>query len=294
MLKGGMRQTVWPMTTLEPAFALVLLALAFAFAPRAEAAPDALAPPSGRARPDAPPPGLDPGSVPAQPSAEATEGAPASPTVAREAETAAAAAAGAGVAPTTPTRPRLTCAIGVGTSLDHSGTSDGRTVPIPAFEFSVGAGDGAFGFEANLMSTQASGRYRKVTNGVDDIGVDRAAVDLVLAVRPAWLLARPPVRDGAVAPSAAGRSYLGRIWRSFTIDLGGVAERVAPGVQAAYRFGGLVAGHLDILPLTPADQPSALAVRIGARRVLAPRKLVSTTETADTTLDAFVGLAAVF
>jgi hypothetical protein len=242
--------------------------------------------------------------VPAQPSPapapapDATEGgtaepsaASASPTVALEAGTTAVAAPGT----TTPTRPRLTCAIGVGTSLDHSGTSDGRTVPIPAFEFSVGAGDGAFGFEANLMSTQASGRYRKVTNGVDDIGVDRAAVDLLLAVRPAWLLARPPVRDGAVAPSsAAGRSYLGRIWRSFTIDLGGVAERVAPGVQSAYRFGGLVAGHLDILPLTPADQPSGLAVRIGARRVLAPRKLVSTTETADTTLDAFVGLAAVF
>jgi hypothetical protein len=310
MVKGGMRRTVLPMTALERAFALVLPALALALAPRAEAAPGAPAPPPGPVRAGAPPPGLDPGSVPAQPSPapipvpvplpEATEGAAggpatsASPTVALEAETAAAAAPGTGGPPTTPMRPRLTCAIGVGTSLDHSGTSDGRTVPIPAFEFSVGAGGEAFGFEANLMSTQASGRYRKVTNGVDDIGVDRAAVDLLLAVRPAWLLGRPPVRDGAVVLSATRRSYLGRVWRSFTIDLGGVAERVAPGVQSAYRFGGVVAGHLDILPLTPADQPSAIAVRIGARRVLAPRKLVSTTETTDTTLDAFVGLAAVF
>jgi hypothetical protein len=229
------------------------------------------------------PPGLDPDAIPAEPAAPTAPSREALAAVLAGADPAAPAPAPA------PTRPRFSFAVGFGTSFDHSGTSDGRTVTIPAFEISLGAGDQAFGFEANLMSTQASGRYRQVTNGKDDIGVDRAALDGLLALRPAWMFdwigGRHP------APPA---SYLARVWHSFTLDVGGTAERVAPGAESAYRVGGLLAAHLDILPLTSAVEPSALAIRIGARRALAPRAILTSTDVTDTNLDLFVSLAAGF
>jgi hypothetical protein len=222
------------------------------------------------------PPGLDPDAIPAEPAAtSAPSGKAVSPVMAEAAPA--------------PTRPRFSFAVGFGTSFDHSGTSDGRTVTIPAFEISLGAGGEALGFEANLMSTQASGRYRQVTNGKDDIGVDRAALDALLALRPAWMFDRIGGRH-PVPP----RSYLGRVWHSFTLDAGGTAERVAPGTESAYRLGGLLAAHIDILPLTYADQPSGIAIRIGARRALAPKATLTSAEVTDTNLDLFVSLAAGF
>jgi hypothetical protein len=225
------------------------------------------------------PPGLDPDAIPAEPA----------PSAAPSRDVVPAPLAAASPAPPAPTRPRFSFAVGFGTSFDHSGTSDGRTVTIPAFEVSLGAGDRALGFEANLMSTQASGRYRQVTNGKDDIGVDRAALDGLLALRPAWLIDRIGGRH--LAPPT---SYLARVWHSFTLDVGGTAERVAPGTESAYRLGGLLATHVDILPLTYADQASVLAIRIGARRVLAPKATLTSAEVTDTNLDLFVSLAAGF
>ena len=225
------------------------------------------------------PPGLDPDAIPAEPA----------PPAAPSGEVQASALAVGNPPAAAATRPRFSFAVGFGTSFDHSGTSDGRTVIIPAFEVSLGAGDKALGFEANLMSTQASGRYRQVTNGKDDIGVDRAALDGLLALRPAWMFdwiggrhPAPPV------------SFLARVWHSFTLDVGGTAERVAPGAESAYRLGGLLAAHLAILPLTSADQPSGLAIRIGARRALAPKATLTSTDVTDTNLDLFVSLAAGF
>jgi hypothetical protein len=226
------------------------------------------------------PPGLDPDAIPTEPA----------PPSAPSAQVQASAALPGGNPPApAATRPRFSFAVGFGTSFDHSGTSDGRTVTIPAFEISLGAGDQAFGFEANLMSTQASGRYRQVTNGKDDIGVDRAALDGLLALRPAWMF--DWVGGRHATPST---SYLARVWHSFTLDVGGTAERVAPGAESAYRVGGLLAAHLDILPLTSAVEPSALAIRIGARRALAPKAILTSTDVTDTKLDLFVSLAAGF
>jgi hypothetical protein len=239
----------------------------------------ARAAPAAALAPAAGPPGLDPDAIPAEPA----------PSSSASGEVVAAPPAGTLATVLAPTRPRFSFAVGFGTSFDHSGTSDGRTVTIPAFEISLGAGDRALGFEANLMSTQASGRYRQVTNGKDDIGVDRAALDGLLALRPAWMIDRI---GGRHPPPPT--SYLARVWHSFTLDVGGTAERVAPGTESAYRLGGLLATHVDILPLTYADHPSVLAIRIGARRVLAPKATLTSAEVTDTNVDLFVSLAAGF
>lgn len=262
---------MWPGVALEVALALVGTAVA-------------------AAEPGPRPSGLAPGNIATEPASPGAD-LPA-PALAPAGVLSGGAVANATAVP----RPRFSFAIGVGTSFDHSGTSDGRTVTIPAFLVALGAGDGALGFEASLMSTQASGRYRQVHNGKNDIGVDRAAVDLLLALRPALVLGyrlRAAGPTSEAAPGLAPVSYMRRIWHSFTLDVGGTAERVAPGSDSAYRLGYAFGAHLDI-PLTPASLPTSLAIRLGARRVLAPKVDFTSTEVTDTRLDVFASVAAGF
>ena len=57
-----------------------------------------------------------------------------------------------------PARPRMSLAIGVGTSFDSVGFSDG-TRAVPAFFAQGGFGDGLGGFNLGAFSSSAYGRY---------------------------------------------------------------------------------------------------------------------------------------
>jgi hypothetical protein len=188
----------------------------------------------------------------------------------------------------TATRPRFSFAVGAGASVDHSGLVGNRNVVMPAFHVLAGVGEARLGFEASLMATQASGRYRRIEGNQVDIGVDRAAVDVLLALRPF----APP--SSADVGSARRGSSLERLRRSLTLDLGGAIERVAPSQDSAYRAGAVVGIHADVLTLTDPSQGSSLALRIGARRLFAARSTVSTVVISDTVIDTFVSLAAGF
>ena len=182
-------------------------------------------------------------------------------------------------------RPRFSFAIGAGASVDHSGLLDGRNVAVPAFLVLAGVGDGALGFESSLMSTQASGRYRRLEGGRVDLGVDRAALDAMLALRP-FLLGGHVVRSPA--------SGFERLQRSVTVNIGVTIERVAPGQQSAYRVGNVVAAHADLVSFTDPSDSRSFALRIGVRRMFASPSTVSMIAVSDTVVDSFLSLAAGF
>jgi hypothetical protein len=261
----------------------------------------ASAPPSGGVAPPAAPAVLTPAATPVAPSRADTTTAPPAPTAAvapsppggePAAFPAVIVAAGRWSPPNedsrpgTPTpRPHFSFAIGAGASIDHSGLVDGRNVAMPAFHVLAGVGDGTLGFESSLMSTQASGRYRRTENSRVDIGVDRTAIDLMLALRPFLWMARD------ARPHPGG---LDRIRRSFTVDVGLTIERVAPGAQSAFRLGNVVAAHADLLHFTDPSDSRSLALRLGVRRMFASPSTVSMIVVSDTVVDTFLSLAAGF
>src|SRR5699024_2605866 len=110
-------------------------------------------------------------------------GAPAAP-VAGEGTPPTAAATGA-PAPAT-ARPRFLMSAAVGISIDNHGIADGRTVLVPSFAVQGGIGEGWLGFEARLFASEAAGRFSSPNpaggNPIADVGCDRQALDLLLAV----------------------------------------------------------------------------------------------------------------
>jgi len=190
--------------------------------------------------------------------------------------------------PSTLPRPRLFFGVGAGAAMDSSGTVDGRSVPVPAFYISTGVGEGDLGFEAALCSTQASGRYRRRIGSQDDVGVDRSAIDLMVAVRPAWF-------DPAT-PTLPSRTSATDAWRSVAFDLGVAIERISASQQSAFRLGIVAGAHVDLVRLTPRDSSSTFALRLGMRRMFASPKVFAmpALTVSDTRIESTASLVASF
>ncbi len=180
-----------------------------------------------------------------------------------------------------PRRPRFDVAVGMGGSFDSSGLVKGRTVLAPAFLVQAAVGDGPIGFAARLLSTQASGRFHQICNGVSDMPVDRLAIDLLFAIRP-W-----------AAGYTNDKSWGSRVARGLALNLGAGGENASVGQQSSFRIGIVVGAHVD-LPLTPSGDATELRLRLGVRRMLAGEGTAGVVLVSDTSADVFGALAAVF
>jgi hypothetical protein len=166
-------------------------------------------------------------------------------------------------------RPRFDVAVGVGASMDRGSANPHPDLPISAFFFSAGLGDGLFGFD-----------LRSFANGATKVQVTRLSVDVVGVVRPLVLLGD---REG----------YLFRVARTASLDLGPAFERVAKDVKAAWRAGVLVGTHVD-LPIGYADAAKELRVRLGLRRMFGTRTALTGIPVTDTALELYGQIAFVF
>ena len=245
--------------------------------------PDAPPPPAASDPAAAPPPAPVAEPLPPVPPPASIPGGPlVAPTVASTAE-----------APPLPVaRPRFTVAAAVGVSVDNAGIADGRNVAIPSFSVQGGIGQDLLGFDARLFASEAAGQFstpsqvaadRKAL--VADIGADRQAVDLMLAVRPFARWQRQRL------------DWPARVLRALTIDLGAAGERVSIGAQTVLRVGAVMCAYAD-LPLTPADATSALHLRLAVRRMVGTRgdvtELGAPRQVGDTRAELLAGLAVVF
>jgi len=188
--------------------------------------------------------------------------------------------------------PRFAIAAAMGLSIDNAGIADHRNVLIPSFLVQGGIGQGVLGFEARLFASEAAGRFSTPSQiaadrnvPIADVGADRQAVDLMLAVRPF-----AAGRMGALAWPA-------RFVRALTLDVGVGGERVSVGSQTLFRVGAVVGGYVDI-PVTPANDTSTLNVRFAARRMFGTHGSVSVSgqsmAVSDTKVELFGGLAVAF
>ena len=144
-------------------------------------------------------------------------------------------------------RPRLSAAVGFGSSFDAVGFDDGNTRAIPAFFSELGIGDGPFGFDLLAFASQAAGRHENQNP------VDRLAVDLFGVIRPgAWF--RPD-----------DRSYGIRVLHGLGAELGLGFERDGRSAVSGTRFLIHTGARAD-LPLTPAREPTELRLRLAVRR----------------------------
>lgn len=187
---------------------------------------------------------------------------------------------------------RFSVAAAMGVSIDNAGIADGRNVAIPSFSIQGGVGQGILGFEARLFASEAAGRFStpsKITAdnraAIADVGADRQALDLLLAVRPFARWNLDDLRWGA------------RLARALTIGVGAAGERVSVGAKTLLRGGAVVGGYVD-LPVTPVTDSSALNVRFAARRMFGTRGTVTVSgqpsAVADTKVELFGGLAVIF
>jgi hypothetical protein len=191
-------------------------------------------------------------------------------------------------------RPRFSMSVAMGISVDNAGVADHRNVMIPSFAVMGGIGQKRLGFEARLFASEAAGRYSTPNAAmggkpVADVGADRQAVDLLLAVRPlaGWNL--EDVRWGA------------RVARALTANAGLGGERVSVAASTVFRLGAVIGAHADF-PVTPAessnDLRSELNVRLSVRRMFGTGGTAGTGAQAesigDTKLEALAGLAFVF
>jgi hypothetical protein len=187
-------------------------------------------------------------------------------------------------------RPRFAMAAAVGISIDNLGIADGRNVRIPSFAVMGGIGRGRLGFEARLFASEAAGRFSSPNpvggNPVADVGADRQALDLLLAVRPF-----------ADLKDANDVAWSARFLRALTLDVGGAAERVSVGTQSVRRLGAVLGAHVD-LPLTPPGDSSELCLTVSVRRMLGTSASVSLGGTSvgvgDSKAEALAGLTVVF
>ena len=184
-------------------------------------------------------------------------------------------------------RPRFSMSVAMGISVDNVGIADHRNVMIPSFAVMGGIGQNLLGFEARLFASEAAGRFSTPNPSmagkeVADVGADRQAVDLLLAVRP---LAGWAVEDGR---------WGARVARGLTANVGLGGERVSVAAAAIRRLGAVVGAHADF-PVTPARERSELNVRLSIRRMFGTSGSASKGEpVGDTKVEALAGLAFVF
>ncbi|HEY8924594.1 MAG TPA: hypothetical protein VIU64_09445 [Polyangia bacterium] len=258
------------------------------------------APMIARAEEEPPP---SPARAPASESAPKVAPEPSGADAGPAASPAAAPVAGEGMPPTAsagpapgsevpPARPRFLMSAAVGISIDNHGIADGRNVLVPSLAIQGGIGDGAFGFEARLFASEAAGRFSSPNpnpNGaktIADVGADRQAVDLLLAVRPfQWGAAR------------GGATWAARFVQAITADIGLAVERVSVGTLSTMRGGAVVGAHLDV-PLVRSADGSELRAMIAGRRMLGTSKTLEvsgvTAAIGDSKLESFAGLTVVF
>jgi hypothetical protein len=147
-------------------------------------------------------------------------------------------------------RPRLSLAVGMGASLDASGFTNGAHA-IPAFFGVGGFGDGLLGVDLGAFSSAASGRF----HGPDDAPVDRLALDAFAVVRPAARLRPGDTR------------YRLRVLRTLAAEVGLGFERDGHTIASGGRFQVHTGARVE-LPLTAADRPSELRLRLAVRHAL--------------------------
>ena len=242
------------------------------------AEPAAVSPPPAAATPPARPIGLPP----SEPPASLPGGPLLAPTVASTAEE----------PPLPVARPRFSVAAAIGVSVDNEGIADGRNVAIPSFSVQGGIGQDVLGFDARLFASEAAGQFstpsqvaadRKAL--IADVGADRQAADLMLAIRPFARWQRQRL------------AWPERFVRALTIDVGAAVERVSIGAQTVRRIGAVLAAYAD-LPLTPANDSSALHLRLAARRMIGTHADIAdgtgTKKVGDTHVELLAGLAVLF
>jgi len=179
-------------------------------------------------------------------------------------------------------RPRLSAAVGFGSSFDAVGFEDGNTRAVPSFFSELGIGDGPFGFNLLAFASEASGRYEGQNP------VDRLAVDLFGVIRPgAWV--RPD-----------DRRYGMRVLHGLGAELGLGFERDGRSAISGTRFLIHTGAQVD-LPLTPAHEPTELKLRLAVRRgigLYTPRlsggRVPGVLEVDDSAAELYAMLVAVF
>lgn len=273
---------------ISPTSAFADEAPALGSATAADPSPSPLAPPTA-ASPGAPPAApAPPRAVEPQPS-EPPASLPAGPLLAPTVSTVTSTAE---EPPLPVARPRFSVAAAIGVSIDNEGIADGRHVAIPSFSVQGGIGQGLLGFDARLFASEAAGQFSSPSQmaadhkaQIADVGADRQAIDLMLAIRPfaGW----DPQR----------LDWSARFLRALTVDVGAAGERVSIGAQSVKRIGAVVAAYAD-LPLTPADDTSALHLRLAARRMMAGHGDAATSggsqQVGDTRAELLAGLAVIF
>jgi hypothetical protein len=167
-------------------------------------------------------------------------------------------------------RPKLNVALGLGASLDRNTPNPKPDRPITSFFFAAGLGDGAIGLD-----------LRSFANGATAMQITRLAVELAAVLRP-------------FEPWQRGRdTYLARVLRAASVDVGPSLERVSRGRYAGRRFGVMLGGHLDF-PIGDSGQPRELRLRIGARHLRAGSITIGDDPVSDSTLELYGQLAFVF
>ena len=178
--------------------------------------------------------------------------------------------------------PRLSGAIGVGSSFDSVGFKGG-TEAVPTFVGVLGIGDGLLGLDLGAFATSATREQRQ-----SDSPVDRVAVDLFGVVRPA-ALHRPD-----------DRSFDMRVLHSLAAELGLGLERAGRSNISGTRFLIHLGATVDI-PLSPAREATEVRLRFGVRRnvgLFTPKLYGNTasdvTNVVDTAAELYAALAVVF
>jgi hypothetical protein len=206
-------------------------------------------PPSPASEPEPPPPsdsGASPEPPPpAPPPQTMPPPAPLAPAPSLPEESAVIAAP----APAPIWRPRLSAAVGMGSTFDSVGFSDGGVHAIPAFVTVLGVGDGRLGLDLGAFASEAAGRHPR------DAPVDRLAVDLFGVIRPA---ARYHADDSR---------YQMRILHALAAEFGLGFERDGRSAISGTRFVVHTGARAD-LPLAPIGEPTQLNLRIAVRRAL--------------------------
>jgi hypothetical protein len=187
-------------------------------------------------------------------------------------------------------RPRFSMSVAMGISVDNAGIADHRNVMVPSFAVVGGIGQKRLGFEARLFASEAAGRYSTPNAAmggkpVADVGADRQAVDLMLAVRPlaGW--------------NAEDDRWGARLAHGLTANVGLGGERVSVATSTVFRLGAVIGAHVDF-PVTPAHDRSELNVRLAVRRMFGTGGTATIGTQAesigDTRVEALAGLAFVF
>ena len=179
-------------------------------------------------------------------------------------------------------RPRLSGAVGMGSSFDSVGFSGG-TEAVPTFVGVLGIGDGLLGLDLGTFATSATRAQRQ-----SDSPVDRVAVNLYGVVRPAALHRRDD------------RRFDMRVLHSLAAELGLGLERAGRSSISGTRFLIHVGATVD-LPLSPASEATELRLRLGVQRnigLYTPKLYGNTTsdvtDVVDTAVEVYAALAVVF